>query len=288
MTPLEAVNELAAMSLHKDFWKPYRFLDDNTFLFNDWMREIRPLSAGLLVLFLVLEIIRRQQGELRGESPMGTYATFIWASLLGAFLTVPGLYFEGIKTCIEVASSLSNSIHNADLDAMDMEISNLMKGILASTLNPVALMTAFLELLTPIGLLTVVGYYLVIAILYALPYVQSLYIAVFVFLGPILLPFAIFAPMRAVARKWFLSVLGASFISVFGIIAYTAISVSGILTNLAMAGDKHVPSLVYSFVTLAFLLSVVWSSFRLFGAISLSVQQGWNSVAAPLKKLGGM
>ena len=56
MTPLEAVNELAAMSLHKDFWKPYRFLDDNTFLFNDWMREIRPLSAGLLGLFLVLEI----------------------------------------------------------------------------------------------------------------------------------------------------------------------------------------------------------------------------------------
>ena len=169
-----------------------------------------------------------------------------------------------------------------------MEIQNLMKGILGSTRNPVALFTAFLELFTPLGLLTVVAYYLVIAALFALPYVQALFIAVFVLLGPILLPFALWSPTRIVARKWFLSLLGSAFVSVFGMVAYTAIFVSGILTNLAMAGERHVPSLVYSFTTLAFLFSVVWSSFRLFGAMSLSLRQGLAQVSGPLRKIGAL
>lgn len=288
MTPLEAVNELAALSVRGSFWRPYRFLEENVFMFGDWMHQIRPVSAGLLVLFFVLEILRHQKAFLEGENPAAVHAVFIGAALLGAFLTVPGLYFEGIKLCVGVASYLSQAIHNADVDAMDMEIQNLMKGILGSTQNPIALFTAFLELFTPLGLLTVVAYYLVIATLFALPYVQALFIAIFVLLGPILLPFAMWSPTRIVARKWFLSLLGSAFLSVFGMVAYTAISVSGILTNLAMAGERHVPSLVYSLTTLTFLFSVVWSSYRLFGAMSLSIRQGVSQVAGTVAKIKGL
>lgn len=288
MTPLEAVNELAASSLHGSFWKPNRFLEDNAWIFNDWLHEVRPLSAGLLILCFLLEVIRQQKSILEGREGRGIYALFVWTSLLGAFLTVPELYWAGVRLCLSVASTLSSSIHSADLDAMDMEVANLMKGVLASTQNPVALFTALLELLTPVGLLSVTSYYLVIACLYGLPYVQALFLAVYVMIGPFLLPFALFAPMRGVASKWFLSLLATAFISVFGIIAYTAISVSGILSNLAMAGERHVPSLVYSFVTLAFLFSVVWSSFRLFGALRLSVKDGFYKVATPLRRLSGL
>jgi hypothetical protein len=288
MTPLEAMNELAALSIRGSFWRPYRFLEENVFLFNDWMHQIRPLSAGLLVLFFVLEILRHQKAFLEGENPAAAHALFAGSALLGAFLTVPGLYFEGVKLAVGVGSYLAQVVHTANVDALDMEIQNLMKGILGSTQNPVALFTAFLELFTPVGLLTVVAYYLVIAALFMLPYVQALFIAVFVLLGPFLLPFALWNPTRAVARKWFLTLMGSAFLSVFGIIAYTAISVSGILTNLAMAGERHVPSLVYSFTTLAFLLSVVWSSYRLFGAMSLSIRQGLARVAGPLRKVGAL
>jgi hypothetical protein len=288
MTPLEALNELAAMSIRGSFWRPYRFLEENVFLFNDWMHEIRPLSAGLLVLFFILEILRHQKAFLEGENTSAVHALFAGSAILGAFLTAPGLYFEGVKLCVGVASYLSQIIHTANVEAMDLEIQNLMKGILGSTRNPIALFTAFLELFTPIGLLTVVAYYLVIAVLFALPYVQALFIAVFVLLGPVLLPFALWSPTRIVARKWFLSLMGSAFLSVFGMVAYTAISVSGILTNLAMAGERHVPSLVYSFTTLAFLLSVVWSSYRLFGAMSLSIRQGLAQVAGPLRKVGAL
>lgn len=288
MTPVEAMNELAASSVRGSFWRPNRFLEGNTILFSDWLHQIRPISAGLLVLFFTVAIIRSFSAILEGRDVRKVHSLMVWAALLGAFLTVPDLYWTGVRFCISVASTLSESIHNADLEAMDMEVSNLMKGVLGSTQNPVALFTALLELLTPVGFLTVTCYYLVIACLYGLPYVQSLYLGISVLLGPLLLPFAVFAPMRNVARRWFLGLLGAAFLSVFGIIAYTAISVSGILTNLAMAGERHIPSLVYSFVTLAFLLSVVWSSFRLFGAISLSVRKGLDSVVSAARKVGGL
>lgn len=288
MTPLEALSELAALSMRGSFWRPYRFLEQNVFLFGDWMHQIRPLSAGLLVLFFILEILRHQKAFLEGENTSAVHALFVGSALLGAFLTVPGLYFEGVKLLIGVASYLAQIIHTVNVEALDMEIQNLMKGILGSTQNPIALFTAFLELFTPLGLLTVVAYYLVIAALYALPYVQALFIAVFVLLGPLLLPFALWSPTRIMARKWFLSLMGTAFLSVFGMVAYTAISVSGILTNLAMAGERHVPSLVYSFTTLAFLLSVVWSSYRLFGAMSLSLRQGLAQVAGPMRKIGAL
>ncbi len=287
MTPLEALNELAASSIRGAFWKPNRFLEDNSIMFSDWLNQVRPISAGLLVLLFTIAIIRSLTAILDGRDPGKVNALFVWAALLGAFLTVPGLYWLGVRTCISVASVLADSIHNADLEAMDMEISNLMKGVLGSTQNPVSLFTALLELLTPVGMLTVTCYYLVIACLYGLPYVQSLYLAVSVMLGPLLLPFAILAPMRAVAKRWFLGLLGAAFLSVFGIIAYTAVSVSGVLTNLAMAGERHIPSLVYSCVTLAFLLSVVWSSFRLFGVFSLSVRRGFDTAAGFIRKVAG-
>ena len=286
MTPLEALNELARMSLGGGFWRPYQLLEENVLFFNDWLHQVRALSAALLVLFFLLEILRHQKAFLEGRNTAAVHGVFLWSALLGAFLTVPDLYFEGVKLCVGVPSYLAQAVHTADLEMMDMEIRNLVKGVLVSTQNPVSFFTALLELLTPVGLLTVVAYWLVIAMLYALPYVQALFIAVFVLLGPFLLPFALWAPTRLVARKWFMSLLGSAFLSVFGIIAYTAISVSGILTNLAMAGEKHIPSLVYSFTTLAFLLSVVWSSYRLFGAMSLSVRQGWRQVAAPLHRFG--
>ena len=287
MTPLEALNELAASSVRGSFWRPNRFLEENSIMFSDWLNQVRPISAGLLVLLFTLAIIRSLTAILDGRDPGKVNSLFVWGALLGAFLTVPGLYWLGVRTCISVASVLADSIHNVDLEAMDMEISNLMKGVLGSTQNPVSLFTALLELLTPVGMLTVTCYYLVIACLYGLPYVQSLYLAVSVMLGPLLLPFAILAPMRAVAKRWFLGLLGAAFLSVFGIIAYTAVSVSGVLTNLAMAGERHIPSLVYSCVTLAFLLSVVWSSFRLFGVFSLSVRRGFDTAASIVRKLGG-
>ncbi len=286
MTPLEAVNELAAMSVRGNFWRPYRFLEDNGFLFSGLLEQLLPLSAGLLVLFFLLEIIKYQKGFLEGQGTASPLGFFIWSALLASFLTLPGLYWYGIRLVIETASYLAQAIHNADVEAMDMDIQNLMKGVLASTQNPVSLFTAFLEIFTPVGLLTVVAYYLVIALLYVLPFVQSLFIAVFVLLGPILLPFALWSPTRVVAKKWFLSLLSTAFISVFGIIAYTAISVSEILSNLAMAGEKQIPSLVYSFTTIAFLLSVTWSSYRLFGALTLSVQHVWGYVARPLRKFG--
>jgi hypothetical protein len=286
MTPLEAVNELAAMSFRGGFWKPYRFLEENAFLFDGVLQHLLPLSVALLVLFFLLEIIRYLKGFLEGQDTAAPNGFFVWSALLAAFLTLPGLYWYGVRLVIETASFMAQAIHNADVEAMDLDIQNLMKGVLASTQNPVSLFTAFLELLTPVGLLTVVSYYLVIAFLYALPFVQALFIAVFVLLGPILLPFALWTPTRVVAKKWFLSLLGTAFISVFGIIAYTAISVSGILSNLAMAGERHIPSLVYSFTTLAFLLSVTWSSYRLFGAMTLSVKHGWGYIARPLRKFG--
>lgn len=287
MTPLEALNELAATSVRGSFWMPNRFIEDNAILFGHWLDQVRPISAGLLVLLFTLGIIRSLTSLLNGRNPGPVNTLFVWTALLGAFLTVPGLYWWGVRLCISVASVLADSIHTADLEALDMEVSNLMKGILGSTQNPVALFTALLELLSPVGLLSVTCYYLVIACLYALPYVQSLYLAISVMLGPLLLPFAVLAPMRAVARQWFLGLLGASFLSVFGIIAYTAVSVSGILTNLAMAGERHIPSLVYSCVTLGFLLSVVWSSFRLFGAFSMSVRKGLDTAVALARKAGG-
>lgn len=288
MTPQDALNALATMKIGGDFWKPYRFLTDNEIVFSDWLDTVRSISAALLILFLLLDLIRRVRSELEGGEQAGAFAFFVWSALLGAFLTVPGLYWFGIRLLVEIAASLSNVIHNADLDAMDFEISNLMKGILVSTTNPIAVLTATLEMFTPVGLLSAIAYYLVIAVLYALPFVQSLFLAVFVYLGPLLLPFALFRPFQGVARKWLMGLLGASFLSVFGIIAYTAISVSGILTNLAMAGEKHIPSLIYSLTTLAFLLSVVWSSFRLFGAVSLSMRQGWDALSSTAKKLGGL
>ncbi len=286
MTPLEAVNELAAMSIKGSFWNPYRFLNENVFLFNDFLNKIIPLTAGLLIFFFVLEMLRHQKAFLEGGSTSSLNGYFFWSAVLATFLTAPTLYFYGVRLVIELAASIASAIHNADVDAMDMDIQNLMKAVLLSTENPISLFTAFLELLTPVGFLTVVAYYLVIAVLYLLPYVQAMFIAVFVMLGPILLPFALWSPTRSVAKKWFLSLLSAAFISVFGMIAYTAISVSGLLSNMAMAGEKHIPSLVYSFTTLAFLLTIVWSSYRLFGALTISVNHGFGYVMRPLRKFG--
>ena len=55
-------------------------------------------------------------------------------------------------------------------------------------------------------------------------------------------------------------------------------------TNLAVAGENHVLSLVYSFTTIAFLLAVPWASFRLFGALSPSIQEGLNLALRALQK----
>jgi hypothetical protein len=288
MTPLDAINSLATMQIGGHFWQPYRFLTESELVFSDWLDTVRSISAALIVLFFLLDILRRLRSELEGGEQAGAFAFFIWSALLGAFLTIPGLYWFGARLLVEIGASLSSIIHNADLEAMDFEISNLMKGILVSTTHPIAVLTATLEWFTPVGLLSAIAYYLVIAALYALPFVQSLFLAVFVYLGPLLLPLALYRPLQGVARKWLMGLLGASFISVFGVVAYTAISVSGILTNIAMAGEKHIPSLIYSLTTLAFLLSVVWSSFRLFGVMSLSVRQGWDALSTPVKKLGGL
>jgi hypothetical protein len=283
MTPMDGLNYLVAM-LAGHFWKPYRFLDEGTFIFSDWLHSMRGVSAALIVLFFLLEYIRRQRASLE-SGEFHVLGLVVWTALLSVFLVSANAYWYGTHTLVEVGSSIGRAVDNAAMDALDMEVSNLLKGILKSTQNPVSFFTALLELMTPIGFLTLVSYWLVVALLFAIPLLQSLYVAVFVLLGPILVPFALWEPTRMVAKKWLLSLLGASFISVFGIVAYTAISVSGILTNLAEAGENHVLSLVYSFTTLAFLIAVPWVSFRMFGALSPSVSEGVALAMRTLQRL---
>lgn len=283
MTPHDLLNYLMAM-LHGNFWKPYRFLDEGRLIFTDWLSAMRPVSAGLLVLFLVLEFLRRKRGALEsGDVPFVGLLT--WSALLGVFLVSVDVYWFGTHLLVEIGGSVSRALNNAAMDAIDMEITNLLKGLLQSTQNPLSFFSALLEMMTPIGLLTVTSYWIVIALLFVIPLLQSLYIALFVLLGPLLLPFALWEPTRRVAKMWLLSLLGSAFISVFGIIAYTAISISGILTNLASAGENHILSLVYSFTTIAFLVAVPWASYRLFGALSPSIQEGLSLAMRHLQKL---
>ncbi len=286
MTPIDGVGDLAAM-LAGNFWKPYRFLDEGSLIFIDWLKSMRPVSASLLVLLFLLEIARRKRASLE-TGKLNILPICIWASLLGVFLVSVDVYWYGTHLLIEIGGSIARTVNNAAMDAIDMEVSNLMKGILISSTNPLSFFTALLEMMTPIGLLTIISYWCVIVLLFAIPLLQSLYIAVFVLLGPILIPFSIWEPTRRVGEKWLLSLLGAAFISVFGIIAYTAISVSGILTNLAASGENHVLSLLYSFTTIAFLIAVPWTSFKLFGALSPSIQDGFAEAARHVQKLKSM
>nr|MDQ3003695.1 type IV secretion system protein [Fibrobacterota bacterium] len=214
MTPMDGLNYLIAM-LTGNFWKPYRFLDEGTLLFSDWLTTIRGVSAALLVLLFVMEYIRKQRASLiSGEFHIA--GLLIWSSLLSVFLVSADAYWFGTHLLVEVGSSIARSINNVAMDAIDMEISNLLKGILASTQNPLSFFTALLEMTTPIGFLTVVSYWVTVGLLFAIPLLQSLYVAVFVLLGPILLPFSLWAPTRGVGKKWLLSLLGSAFISIFG------------------------------------------------------------------------
>ncbi len=277
----EAVIYLSNM-LHGRFFDPMAYLADNDALLGEMLRHFRLASIAVFILFFVLEIIRRQMRNISGGQP--NMMPFILASiLLGVVIGAPGVYLYGCKLIIATGAYVAKVIDNIDSAAVGMEVQNLMRGSLLNTLNPVAFFTAIMEMLNPLAFISVLLYWTATGLLFVMPILQGLFIGLFVVMGPILLPLAIFKPFARVGMVWLYSLLAASFFSVFGVIAYTAISISGILTFIAESQTNVFLSSTYSLVTIFLILCIPKTSFALFEGSYAAITKGVSMTARLLK-----
>lgn len=272
MNPHEALIQLGNM-LHGKFFDPSAFLVLNSALISDLLRQVRLLAAGLFTVFLLLEIVRRLMGDLSGK-PLSFLPLFISAGLLGAGIASPEAYFYVCNLIVSLGSVAASAIDNINVSVAGMEVQNLMWASLASTLNPVAWFMALLDMLNPLSFIAVALYWLATALLFVMPILQGVFIATFIILGPLLLPFAIFKPFARIGLVWLYSLLAASFFGVFGVIAYTAISVSGILTYIAESRSNVFLSATYSLVTILVIMCIPKTAFSLFQGTYAALSKG--------------
>jgi hypothetical protein len=277
MNPQTAILYISNM-LHGRFFNPSGYLSANSDLFIGIISSFRYASIALFLLFLVLEINRRLLGGF-SDRWVDWMPLVIGGSLLAVIIGSPTAYVQVCKLTISLADQVGRAIDNAEAQTIGMEIQNLMKGSLLDSLNPVALFTAILSLFNPLTWLTVALYWVATGLLFILPILQGALLGLFVLLGPILLPMAIFKPFSQIALTWCFSLVAVTFISAFGLIAYTALAISGILTFISESQSNVFLSATYSLVTILVILSVPRVAFRLFRGTYASTSKGIHSIA---------
>jgi hypothetical protein len=272
MNPQAGLLYLAEM-LHGQFFNSSAFLVSNNTLLVDLLQTLRLASIALFVMFFLLEINRRLIAQVSGQ-PLNLLPLVIGSSLLGFGISSPSAYLYICKIIISLGDLVSKSIDNINTQAVGLEIQNLMRGPLQGSLNPVSLFMAIIDMLNPLTAVTVILYWVATGLLFVMPILQAIFLALFILLGPILIPMSVFKPFSGLGSVWLFSMLAASFFSVFGIIAYTAISVSGILTFIAEAQSNVFISATYSLVTILVILSIPKISFNLFRGSYASLTKG--------------
>lgn len=276
MNPQTGILYLSNM-LHGRFFNPTGYLAANSDLFVGIINSFQLASIALFLLFLSLEINRRLIGGLSSERSEWM-PLVIGGSLLAILIGSPGAYVYACRLLVSIGDQVGRAVDNADAQTIGMEIQNLLKGSLLDSLNPVTILTAIMNMLNPLTWFTVALYWIATGLLFVLPILQAALLGLFVLLGPILLPMAIFKPFSQIALVWCFSMAAITFFSVFGLIAYTALSVSGILTFIVQTQGNVFLSATYSLVTILVILCVPRVAFKLFKGTYASASQGLSSI----------
>ena len=275
MNPSDILALISAIHFNKGLWDPFRFLTtpDGFFGFTGWAGGLKTVTLSLSTLCLAAEITRRAKSRLEGEK-LVSLPHLVGSVLLLSLIAVSGFYEYAFRLVVSIGAFIQNTLMGTLIDYLEADLAGLYKNLAGQSRGMFGWLTAYMELFTPLRLLSAIAVWTALSLLYIIPLLQALYLAILFLLGPLLLPFGFFTPMRGVALFWIWQVLGAVFIGIIAVVSYSAISASGVINNLSTSSENHVLTLYYSLVTIGVLVLVPSIAFGLFGAFKMSVGYG--------------
>jgi len=271
----EALQELGNLS---GMWNAFAVLDgrglDGGPVLAPVLGRILAFSAGILLLMVLLRIIlglsRSLSGVGRQESVLGLG---IEATLVGALLFA---YPDWIRIIPGIFASIGRGVQDYALQDLSAQVSGALAQMGNEKVSEFRLWSQQALALSVAGFLAGIFSTIALVLLWVVAKLQVYLFTFWYLLGPVALPTLLFPPMAHVARIWFSTLLGVSFMGVAGPVFYAILVRSQWLARAFAAGGEldALTCLVFSLLVILGLVSVPVLSMKVWEGIESRVFAG--------------
>jgi TrbL/VirB6 plasmid conjugal transfer protein len=272
-------NAVQQMSAVGNMWNPFQliYVTNNGVEANQWASFITSMvNIGILVLLLMATF--RFVSILMDEMNNIPAAT----ALIGVLLEIAfvGLCLWNYTWFAEIFPGIFQRLTNSILDAYRNDImTDAANALGVAALEKTSESKWFSLNISlssfPQAISNILGV-LALAMTWIVSIYQAALYTLWYLIGPILIPFFVFRPLRGVAVRWFRSLLAVSFMGVVGSVLFMLIQRSGWMMQAFASGhnNSYVTSLVFSAVCLLLMFSIPALSSAIFSGIEASLTRG--------------
>ncbi len=280
MTIVDVINQLSILKFGNNSWDPWLLINNARLDLGGLTGTFRYIGLSLIAVCFILEFFRQNKKALEDDNERPVkFKLVIFTILIGVTLFSPGVYQTFLSGIMSIGGAIQNKVSSTYVDLLTADVWSMGKTMAESSKNPFSWLAAMFEIVTPIGIISILANWIALGLLYLIPLIQATYFAIHFFLGFICLPFWLFEPFRGVAWFWLSQILAVSFFGVFASVGYAVISAGNLIQKIQESHSNHILSLFYSMVTIAVLVFSCVMSFSLFSTFKMSVMSGVRSTA---------